>query len=184
MLEDDLNEFIAVQKKDHLFYYLRKDIKKKLQMMMNMLITRDRLATLTQRIKNSQISKADSGNKFQNDRNSSSKSHSKSTKQRSRRNDTMFDRTDQTDNSIDENRNNEIAKLSLKGTDEQNNNFKDERIYYNCGEKRHITSKCLKFKQKNSQINVIENFRQNIQIVVEKASSVRLITEVFDESKN
>ena len=29
MLENDLNEFIAVQKRDHLFYCLRKDIKKK-----------------------------------------------------------------------------------------------------------------------------------------------------------
>ena len=32
--------------------------------MMNMLITRDRLATLTQRIKNSQILKMNSKNKF------------------------------------------------------------------------------------------------------------------------
>ena len=30
MLEDDLNEFIAVQKRDHLLYRLRKDIRKKL----------------------------------------------------------------------------------------------------------------------------------------------------------
>ena len=104
--------------------------------------------------------------------------------QRSRRNDIIFDRTDQTDNSIDEDHNDEIAKLFLKKTDEQSSDFKNERIYYNCDKKRHIINKCLKLKQKNSQINVIENFRQNIQIVVEKASSVRLITEVFDESKN
>ena len=29
MLENDLNEFIVVQKRDHLFYRLRKDIKER-----------------------------------------------------------------------------------------------------------------------------------------------------------
>ena len=58
-----------------------------------MSITRDRLAALTQRIKNLQISKADSRNKPRNDRDSSFESHSKSTKQRSRRDNTMLDRT-------------------------------------------------------------------------------------------
>ena len=67
MLENDLNEFTSVQKKNHFLYRLRKVIKKKLQMMINILITRDRLATLTQRIKNLQISKADVKNKFRND---------------------------------------------------------------------------------------------------------------------
>ena len=57
-----------------------------------MSITRNRLATLTQRIKNSQILKADSKNKLRNDRDSNFEFHSKSTKQRSRRNDTMLDR--------------------------------------------------------------------------------------------
>ena len=70
----------------------------------------------------------------------------------------MFDRADQTNNSIDENQNDEIARLFLKEIDEQSNDFKDERICYNYDKKKHITSKCLKFKQENSQINVIENF--------------------------
>ena len=131
-------------------------------MMTNMSITRDRLAALAQRIKNSQILKADSKNKSRSDRNLNFEFHSKSTRQRSRRSDTRFDRTNQTDNSIDKNRNNEIAKLFLKKTDEQSSDFKDERICYNCGEKRHITSKCLKLKQENSQINVIKNSRQSI----------------------
>ena len=153
-------------------------------MMTNMLITRNCLAALIQCIKNSQISKTDLRNKSRNDRNSNFKFYSKSTKQRNRRDDTMFDQTDQINNSIDENRNDKIARLFLKEADEQNNNFKDERICYNCDKKKHITSKCFKFKQKNSQINAIENFRQNIQVVVEKTSSVRFITEVFDELKN
>ena len=184
MLENDLDEFIVVQKKDHLFYCLRKDIRKRLQMMINMSITRNRLATLTQRIKNSQISKIDSKNKFQSDRDSSSELHLKSTKQRSRRDETMLDRADQANNSIDEDRNDEIARLFLKRTDEQSSDFKDERICYNYGEKKHITSKCLKLKQENPQINAIENSRQNTQTVVGRAPSVRLITEVFDESEN
>ena len=184
MLENDLNKFIAVQKRNHLFYRLRKDIKKRFQMMTNMSITRDRLATLTQRIKSSQASKADSKNKSRNDQDLNFESHSKSTEQCSRRDKTMLDRINQTNNSIDKNRNDEIARLFLKEIDEQSNDFKDKRICYNCDEKRHITSECLKFKQKNLQINVIENFRQSIQAVVERASSIRLITEVFDESKN
>ena len=127
--------------------------------MTNMSITRDRLAALTQRIKNSQISKINLRNKFQSDRNLSFESHSKSTKQRNRRGDTRFDQTDQTSNSIDEDRNDEIARLFLKEADEQSNDFKNEKIYYNCGEKKHITSKCLKLKQENPQINVIKNSR-------------------------
>ena len=153
-------------------------------MMTNISITQNRLAMLTQRIESPQAPKADSRNKSQNDRNSNFEFHSKSTEQRSRRDDTKFDRTNQTNNSIDENRNDEIAKLFLKETDEQNNDFKDEKICYNCDEKRHITSKCLKPKQENSQINVIKNFRQSTQAVVERTSSICLIIKVFDESKN
>ena len=59
-----------------------------------MSITRDRLAALAQRIKNSQTSKTDSKNKFRSDRNSNFESHSKSTRQRSRRDETMLDRAD------------------------------------------------------------------------------------------
>ena len=162
MFENDLNEFTAVQKKNHLLHHLKKNIKEKFQMMMNMSITQNHLATLTQRIKSSQILKIDSKNKSRSDRDLSFEFHSKSTRQRNRRNDTMFDRADQTDNSIDENRNDEIARVLLKEINEQSNDFKDEKICYNCDEKRHIANKCFKLKQENSQINVIKNFRQNI----------------------
>ena len=67
MFENDLNEFIVVQKKNHFLYHLRKNIKKKLQIIMNMSIIRNRLAALTQRIENSQTFKIDFENKFQND---------------------------------------------------------------------------------------------------------------------
>ena len=103
MLENDLDEFTAVQKKNHLLYRLKKNIKKKLQMMTNISIIRDRLATLTQRIEDSQTFKIDSKNKFQNDRNLSSKFRLKSTRQRDRRNDTTTDRSNQINNSINKN---------------------------------------------------------------------------------
>ena len=59
---------------------------------------------------------------------------------------------------MNENQNDKITELLLKEIDEQNNDFKDEKVCYKYDEKRHITSKYLKFKQKNSQINIIENF--------------------------
>ena len=85
----------------------------------------------------------------------------KSTEQRDRKNNTTIDRSNQINNSINENQNNEIVKLFLKEVDEQSSDFKNKKICYNCGEKKHITSKCFKFKQKNLQINVVKNFRQN-----------------------
>ena len=44
----------------------------------------------------------------------------------------------------------EMLKLEdyfLKKIDEENNNFRNQRIYYN-GDKKHITSKYFKLKQK------------------------------------
>ena len=75
-------------------YCLRKDIKKRFQMMTNISITKNHFATLTQRIKNSQISKIDSKNKSQSDRDLNFELRSKLTKQRSRRDDIMSNRTD------------------------------------------------------------------------------------------
>ena len=152
--------------------------------MTNILIIRNRLAALTQRIKNSQTFKIDFENKLQNDRNLNLKSCLKLTRQRDRKNDTTTNWSNQINNSINENRSDEIIKLFLKEADEQNNDFKNKRICYNCGEKRHITSKCFKLKQKSFQINIIENFRQIFQTNIEKASSIRFIIEIFDESKN
>ena len=86
--------------------------------MINMLITRNCLATLTQRIKDSQISKIDSKNKFRNDQDLSFEFRSKLTKQRSRRDNTMLNQTNQRDNSISEDQNDEIVRLFLKEIDE------------------------------------------------------------------
>ena len=105
-------------------------------------------------------------------------------KQHDHRDDRTSSRSNQTNNSINENWNDVIIKLFLKETDEQSNDFKDERIYYNYNEKKYIISKCLKLKQENSQVNVIENSWQNIQTNVERTSLIRLITKTFDELKN
>ena len=92
MLENDLNEFITVQKRDHLLYCLRKDIRKKFQIMTNMSIMQDCLAALAQHIKSLQTSKIDSKNKSRNNRDSNFEFRSKSTEQRSRQNDIMSNR--------------------------------------------------------------------------------------------
>ena len=71
--------------------------------MTNISIIRNRLAALTQRIKNSQILKIDSKNKLRSDRDLNFEFYSKSTEQHSCRNDMIFNRTDQTDNSMNKN---------------------------------------------------------------------------------
>ena len=117
--------------------------------MTNMSITRNRFTTLTQRIENSQTFKIDFENKFQNDRNSNLKLCLQSTKQRGRKNDIMTNQLNQANNSINEDQSDEIARLFLKKIDEQSSDFKNEKVCYNCGEKKHITNKCFKFRQKN-----------------------------------
>ena len=69
VLKIDLDEFISIQQRNHLLNRLRKKIKKKLNVMINMLTTRDVFATLTQCIKSSQFFKNDQKNKIYNDRN-------------------------------------------------------------------------------------------------------------------
>ena len=66
ILKIDLDEFTLIQQRNHLFNRLKKKIRKKLNVMTNMLTTRDALATLTQRIKNSQFFKSDQRNKIHN----------------------------------------------------------------------------------------------------------------------
>ena len=68
-----------------------------------MSIIQNRLVALTQRIKNSQAFKINFENKFQSDRDSNSRFHSKSIKQCNRRNNTTTNRLNQINNSINEN---------------------------------------------------------------------------------
>ena len=67
ILEIDLDEFILIQQKNHLFNRLKKKIKKKFNAMINMFQTRETLIALTQRIENSQFFKNDQKNKIHND---------------------------------------------------------------------------------------------------------------------
>ena len=150
----------------------------------NISIKQDRLAALIQCIKNSQASNTDSENKIQNDRNSNFEFRSKSTRQRSRRDTTILNRINQANNSINENRNDEIVKKILKEIDEQSSNFTNKTICHNYNEKKHIINKYFKLKQESFQLNVIRNFRQSIQTNVEKALPIYFIIKTFDESKN
>ena len=77
-------------------------------MIRNILIIRNCLATLTQRIKNFTNFKNRLKRQSQNNRNLSIEFRSKSMKQRDCRNDTTSNRLNQTDNSISENRNDKI----------------------------------------------------------------------------
>ena len=59
VFEADLDEFISIQQKNHLFNRLKKKIKKKFNAMTNIFQTRKTFVALTQRIKNSQFFKND-----------------------------------------------------------------------------------------------------------------------------
>ena len=69
IFEIDLDEFISIQQKNHLFNRLKKKIKEKFNVMTNMFQTREALIALTQHIKNSQLFKNDQRNKIHNNRN-------------------------------------------------------------------------------------------------------------------
>ena len=69
VLKIDLDEFTLIQQRNHFLNRLKKKIREKFNVIINMLTTRDAFATLTQRIKNSQFSKNDQKNKIYNDRN-------------------------------------------------------------------------------------------------------------------
>ena len=58
VLKIDLDEFILIQQRNHLFNRLKKEIKKKFNVVTNMLRIRDAFTTLTQRIKNLQFFKS------------------------------------------------------------------------------------------------------------------------------
>ena len=71
--------------------------------MTNISIIQNRLAILIQRLKDSQIFKINSKNKFQNDRDSNFKRRSKSMRQYDRRRNTISNRSNQINNSINKN---------------------------------------------------------------------------------
>ena len=75
VLKIDLDEFTLIQQRNHLLNQLKKKIKKKFNVVTDMLTTRDAFATLTQRIKSSQLFKNDQKNKIHNDRNSLSENN-------------------------------------------------------------------------------------------------------------
>ena len=111
ILKIDFDEFTSIQQKNHLFNQLRKKIKKKFNVMINMSTTRDAFATLTQRIKNSQFFKNDQKNKIHNDRNFLSKSDFNLRKRFNSRAENAKKRTKQRDRFNNENRCSDIIRL-------------------------------------------------------------------------
>ena len=69
ILKIDFDEFTSIQQRIHLLNRLKKKIKKKFNVITDMLTIRDAFTTLTQRIKNLQFFKNDQKNKIHNDRN-------------------------------------------------------------------------------------------------------------------
>ena len=111
VLKIDLDEFILIQQKYHLFNRLRKKIKKKLIVIMNMSTIRDAFATLTQRIKNLQFFKNDQKNKIYNDRDFLNKSDFNLCRRFDSRVENAKKRTKQQDQLNNKNRRSDIIRL-------------------------------------------------------------------------
>ena len=67
VLKIDFDKFTSIQQRNHLLNRLKKKIKKKFNVIINMLTIRDAFATLMQRIKSLQFFKNDQKNKIHND---------------------------------------------------------------------------------------------------------------------
>ena len=111
-LKIDLDEFTSIQQRNHLLNRLRKKIREKLNVVTDMSTTRDALATLTQRIKNSQFFKNDQKNKIHNDRDFLSKSDFNSRRKLDSRAEDAKKRTKQRDRLSNESRCSDITRLS------------------------------------------------------------------------
>ena len=111
VLKIDLDEFTSIQQKNHLLNRLRKKIKKKFNVVTDMLKTRDAFATLTQRIKNSQFFKNDQRNKTHNDRNFLNENDFNSRRRLDNRAENAKKRTKQRDRLSNEDRRSDIIRL-------------------------------------------------------------------------
>ena len=74
--------------------------------------------------------------------------------------------------------------MFLQIASEANNDLKNDKNCYNCEKKEHIAKNYFEFKQNNFQVNVVKDFRQNIQQNKQKALSLRIIIKVLNDSKN
>ena len=111
VLKIDLDKFTSIQQRNHLFNRLKKKIKKKFNVVINMSTTRDAFATLTQRIKNSQLFKNDQRNKIHNDRNFLNESDFNSRKRLDSRVKNAKKHTKQRDRFNNEDHRNNITRL-------------------------------------------------------------------------
>ena len=184
VLKIDLDEFISIQQRNHLLNRLKKKIRKKLNVVTDMSTTRDAFATLTQRIKSSQLFKSDQKNKIHNDRDSLNESDFNSRKRLDSRVENAKKRTKQRDQFNNENRRSDIIRLFWRIASKMNSDSKNDRNCYNCNKKKHFIKNCLELKQKNSQVNAVKSSRQSTHENEQKTLSSRLIIEVSNNSKN
>ena len=184
VLKANLDEFTSIQQKNHLVNRLKKKIKEKFNAITNMFQTRETLIALTQRIKNSQSFKNDQKNKIHNDRNLQNKNNFNLRKKHDNRVEDAKKRTKQQNQFNNENRRNKIIRLFLRIANETSDDSKNDKNCYNYEKKKHIAKNCLEFKQNNSQVNVIKNFRQSTQQNEQKTFSLQTIIEISNDSKN
>ena len=111
VLKIDLDKFTSIQQRNHLLNRLKKKIKKKFNVVINMSTTRDAFATLTQCIKNSQFFKNNLKNKIYNDRDFLNKSNFNLRRRFDSRAENAKKRTKQRNRLNNENRRNNIIRL-------------------------------------------------------------------------
>ena len=114
-----------------------------------MLTTRDAFATLTQRIKSSQLFKNDQRNKIHNDRNFLNENDFNSRKRLDSRAKNAKKRTKQRDRFNNENRRSDIIRLFWRIASEMSNDSKNDKSCFNYDKKKHFVKNCLELKQKN-----------------------------------
>ena len=111
VLKIDLDEFTSIQQRNHFFNRLKKKIKKKFNIITDMLTTRDAFATLMQRIKSSQFFKSDQKNKIHNDRDFLNESNFNLRRKLNSRAEDTKKRTKQRNRLNNEDRRNDIIRL-------------------------------------------------------------------------
>ena len=111
ILKINFDEFTSIQQKNHFFNRLKKKIKKKFNVVINMLTTRDAFTTLTQRIKSSQLFKNDQKNKIYNNRNFLNKSDFNSRRKFDNCAENVKKRTKQRNRLNNKDRRNDIIRL-------------------------------------------------------------------------
>jgi len=182
-LEADFDEYTERQRRNHFLHRLRKDFRKKINSVVQIPETRDTLVTLTQRIKNTILSRSEILNKI-SERELFFESRNFRESFYSRRQEKTVSTNKIRDISATASCRESTSKLSLCNSEKISETARDKRICYNCEEKKYIARDCSK-SSKKTQINAVENFWSSSASSVQKTLSPRfIIEEVSDKSEN